>query len=171
MKELSYHILDIVINSLDAGAEHVKISLILEENAYTLTVSDDGRGMDSETVKRALEPGYSTKKTQGQGLPLLKELAEKTGGWLKVNSEKNRGTEVTAQFRKDSPFMIPVGNIGDAMAPLLLENAEIVVSVKSGEGSAEVSTAQLMKDKTPEETAAARKLINKNTDIFGGSVK
>lgn len=170
MKELAFHILDLVSNSLDAGAEHVKISLILEKNTYILTVSDDGKGMDPETLRMALEPGFSTKGTEGQGLPLVKELAEKTGGSFSVRSKAGEGTEITALFKKDSPFMIPAGKLGDALAPLLPEKAEIVISVKSEKGSTEISTAELMKDGSPDEVMAARKLINKNTDIFGGSV-
>ena len=78
MKELSLNILDIAKNSTAAGASEVRISLVTDENGFlTLTVSDNGCGMDEETLKRVSDPFYTTRITRkvGMGIPLLRLAA------------------------------------------------------------------------------------------------
>ena len=72
MKELSLNILDIVENSVKAGATLTEILLTEEQNQLTITIRDDGCGMDAETVKRVTDPFYTTRTTRkvGLGLPL-----------------------------------------------------------------------------------------------------
>ncbi|HHX63779.1 MAG TPA: ATP-binding protein, partial [Chloroflexi bacterium] len=52
MRELSQHVLDLIQNSLEAGASQVEIEIIENRaaNQLTLSVADNGRGMDEETV-------------------------------------------------------------------------------------------------------------------------
>ena len=50
--DLSFALLELASNSLDAGATLVKIRLRVGRRAY-LKVSDNGRGMDGETLKKA----------------------------------------------------------------------------------------------------------------------
>ena len=77
MQDLSLHILDIVENSLAAGARRVEIRIAedLRADRMTIEIVDDGCGMDEEMMKRALDPFFTTKTTRrvGLGLPLLAE--------------------------------------------------------------------------------------------------
>jgi len=88
MKELSLNILDIVENSVKAGATLTEILLTEQAGVLTLTVKDDGCGMTEETVKRVTDPFYTTRTTRavGLGLPLLKLEAQQTGGDVTVTS-------------------------------------------------------------------------------------
>ena len=53
MRELSLHILDLAQNSIEAGARNLKIDIDENENGYfTFSISDDGRGMTEEMVKK-----------------------------------------------------------------------------------------------------------------------
>lgn len=59
-------------------------------------VFDRGRGMDEETMKKALLPFYSTKRTgTGLGLPLCREILEAHGGKLSLQQREGGGIVVT----------------------------------------------------------------------------
>jgi signal transduction histidine kinase len=52
--------------------------------------------MDEETLKKALLPFYSTKKTgTGLGLALSREIVEAHGGKISLRSQPGGGTIVT----------------------------------------------------------------------------
>ena len=57
MKEISLHLLDIVENSISAGASHVDIFFDLSESGtLRMTVRDDGKGMEPELLKAVRNP-------------------------------------------------------------------------------------------------------------------
>ena len=60
-----------------------------------VSVTDTGTGMDEETLKRAMEPFFTTKgvgKGTGLGLPMVHGMAEQSGGTLLLKSRLGRGT-------------------------------------------------------------------------------
>ncbi len=62
-------------------------------------VLDRGWGMDEETMKRALLPFYSTKKTgSGLGLALCREIVEGHGGRISLQHRPGGGTIVSCWF-------------------------------------------------------------------------
>src|SRR3954468_8958989 len=59
---------------------------------------DLGVGMDAETLRRAVEPFYTTKgagRGTGLGLSMVHGLAAQTGGALQLDSAPGRGTTAT----------------------------------------------------------------------------
>jgi hypothetical protein len=123
MKDISFHILDIVQNSLHAGADKIIIELVEDtcEGTLQLTITDNGSGMDKQTVEHVTDPFFtsSTAKKVGLGLPLLKQNAEQTGGSFKVCSDLNIGTTVTAVFNTGHIDMIPEGDLAATMITLI----------------------------------------------------
>jgi PAS domain S-box-containing protein len=64
-------------------------------NYLCVSVTDTGTGMDEETLKRAMEPFFTTKgvgKGTGLGLPMVHGMAEQSGGKLLLKSQPGRGT-------------------------------------------------------------------------------
>ena len=61
----------------------------------SLTITDDGEGMDEEVMKRIFEPFFST-KFQGRGLGMAATygIVKNHDGWIVVDSEPNQGTSV-----------------------------------------------------------------------------
>ncbi len=62
-----------------------------------LSVADTGSGMDSDTLKRSIEPFFSTKgigKGTGLGLSMVHGLASQLGGTLSIQSRRGMGTNV-----------------------------------------------------------------------------
>jgi len=63
MQDISLHLLDIIENSVRAEAKNIKIRIIrnVQENILRLIVEDDGTGMDSQTIRKAEDPFYTSK--------------------------------------------------------------------------------------------------------------
>jgi signal transduction histidine kinase len=129
MEDLSLHILDIAENAIRANAKKIMIEISEDESKDRLTVSieDDGEGMDKETARRVVDPFFTTKngKRVGLGLALLSQAAQETGGDLRIDSEQGSGTRVTAIFKFSHPDMKPMGNILETMAALIVGNPSI----------------------------------------------
>jgi len=105
--QLELALLNLAVNARDAmpdgGMLTVAIALIETDDATDLSggrylgliVSDTGRGMDGETLRRATEPFFSTKevgKGTGLGLSMIHGLALQLGGTLRLFSQTGRGT-------------------------------------------------------------------------------
>lgn len=127
MKELSLNILDIVENSVKAGAALTEILLTEAGNRLTLVIRDDGCGMDEDTVRSVTDPFYTTRTTRkvGMGVPLLKLAAEQTGGSFTVTSVPQsenaaaHGTTVTAEFFTDHLDFTPLGDVVATLTTLV----------------------------------------------------
>ena len=88
MQELSLNILDIAENSVKAGASLITVAVCYRPAAdrLTVTITDDGCGMDAETVRKVTDPFYTTRTTRkvGLGIPLMMSIYEATGVFQNV---------------------------------------------------------------------------------------
>ena len=129
MEDISSHIMDIVMNSVTAGANHIVIAIEKDPKTsmMSLEVADDGRGMDAEMAEKVQDPFFSTKtgRKVGLGIPLLKGTAETTGGSFTLTSEKGVGTSIRATFDSRHPDLPPLGNIRDTFFVLIVSHPEI----------------------------------------------
>ncbi len=132
MDELSLHILDIVHNSVSAGAKNIEIKIVDDdkEDIISFEIIDDGRGMDEETLKKVVDPFFTTRnKKVGLGIPLLKQLAESTGGFFEIKSKKGEGTKVKLSLTKSNPDVPPLGNLKDTILSLLfIEDSNVKIT-------------------------------------------
>lgn len=131
MKELSLHILDIAMNGVKAGASRVGITLEQQGPVLTITITDDGCGMDGETVRRLSDPFFTTRTTRkvGMGVPLFALAAQQTGGDVEITSvpapAEGHGTTVRAVFRTDHIDCAPLGEMVDTVLTMVQGNPEI----------------------------------------------
>jgi signal transduction histidine kinase len=134
MEDLSLHILDIVENSLRAGAENVDITLTEDKNNHLLQleIKDDGVGMDEDKMKHAMDPFYSTKtgKKFGLGLALLRQACEEAGGNMEITSRKNGGVKILACFDMQNIDIKPVGRIDKTLRVLRATHPDVNFSYK-----------------------------------------
>jgi two-component system cell cycle sensor histidine kinase/response regulator CckA len=113
--QLRQILLNLVLNARDAMPRGGKIRLITRtaefteaqslgefgsgktRHAVSLTVEDNGCGMDAETRARLFEPFFTTKNPgQGTGLGLatVERVVSAAGGKIEVESEPGRGTSI-----------------------------------------------------------------------------
>ena len=149
MTELSLHILDIVQNSVKAGATLVKIDIYENtlENLLSITISDNGCGMDEEFLNDVVNPFRTTRTTRrvGLGLSLLKSACELTGGRLEISSKVGEGTTVKAIFVHDSIDRQPIGDMAFTMSNIIGGNDKIdyIYSHVFNENEFTLSTAEM----------------------------
>lgn len=128
MRELSLHILDLVQNSLEAGATCIDVEIAedTDVNQFAIRVSDNGRGMDQATVKRVSDPFFTTRTTRhvGLGIPLLSAAAQRCGGDLSITSQPGIGTSVVAEFQRDNIDRAPLGDMKSTLLGVLLSHQE-----------------------------------------------
>jgi HSP90 family molecular chaperone len=79
--------------------ESLKIRVIPDAEAGTLTISDNGVGMNTDVIKILFDKtapyttrGTANEKGTGLGLILCKEFVEKNGGKIWVESEEGKGS-------------------------------------------------------------------------------
>ena len=106
-------ILNLAINAADAMPEGGAIDITVDQRQggpaqklppgtyVRIEVADTGSGMDAATLKKAIEPFFSTKpigKGTGLGLSMVHGLAVQLGGALELASEVGQGTVATLWF-------------------------------------------------------------------------
>lgn len=126
MNDLSMHILDIVQNSISAGATRVTLTVDEAPGAdlLTIVIGDNGKGMTLEQVSRLSDPFFTSRTTRkvGMGIPLLMDSARQSGGDVRIESEPGKGTEVTAVFGYSNIDRPPLGDVANALMLLVSSN-------------------------------------------------
>ena len=100
-------ILNIISNSVKYTPEGGRIDIYVgyvHHDAY-IKVKDTGIGIPKESLNKVFERFYRVDKARsrqiggtGLGLPIAKEIIEQNNGSITLNSEVNKGTEVTIRI-------------------------------------------------------------------------
>ena len=129
MEDLSLHILDVVENSIAAQAKRIEIRVNedMERDLLSIEIVDDGKGMDEEMVKNAVNPFFTTRTTRrvGLGLPLFAAAARQSNGTFQIESRPGKGTEVRATFQESHIDRKPWGKMSDTLVTLIMGNPDV----------------------------------------------
>jgi signal transduction histidine kinase len=90
-------LVNLLINAIDAVDEggRVELSTRTDEDQVTISVCDDGPGVDEDNLQKLFEPFYTTKdpgKGTGLGLAISLRIIKRFGGDIEVDSQPEEGT-------------------------------------------------------------------------------
>ena len=93
---------NLIANAVRYAHNTITISFALHDNGLLLSVADDGKGFDKNTLYKATSP-YFTEETNrsehfGLGLYICKLLCERHGGYLRIENVSS-GAKVIAFFK------------------------------------------------------------------------
>ena len=152
---LSDLVTDIAQNAAESGASKVEMEIRQCDKEFRFIVKDNGKGMNQEELQLAIDP-FETDGIKhpgrriGLGIPFLIQTASQSGGGWNLDSEKNRGTTVTAWFDISNVDTPPVGDLSGMFRTIFMFSGpeEVVVrrSLQFGERQLnyQVSKSELM---------------------------
>lgn len=181
MREISLHLIDIIQNSVAAKATLIIIELEIDtvKDYLKITITDNGCGMDSKTLKKVKDPFVTSRKTRkvGLGLSLFEAACIRCDGYLDVYSREGDGTTVIAYMKYNHIDRMPLGNISDTIASSLLNgNVDIVFKFRFNDKSFEFDSREIKKIagddlSDPEIINWIREYITENIEnIHGGAI-
>jgi PAS domain S-box-containing protein len=157
--QLEMAVLNLALNARDAMPNGGKLTIrvshdrIMEADAelgpgeyVRIDVIDTGTGMDAQTLRRAIEPFFTTRgvgKGTGLGLSMVHGLAAQSGGALRLSSSLGAGTTATLWLPVADKAAISTQSLeatapaaGDGKTLLLVDDDEMV----------RMSTAEMLAD-------------------------
>jgi len=98
--------LSIDFANVEIDEDYDSIESVIDPGEYVLiAVTDCGTGMPPDIARRALEPFFTTKTKgagSGLGLSMVYGFAKQSGGYIRIESERQRGTTVELFIPRDS---------------------------------------------------------------------
>lgn len=119
MKELSLHLLDIIMNSVRGEADTIKI-LVTElpsKNTLELVVEDNGKGIPEDMLKQIKDPFVTSRTSRkvGLGIALFNDTCKQCNGHLEIDSVLGQGTKVVATMDYENIDRPPMGDLGTTL--------------------------------------------------------
>ncbi|WP_428413479.1 PAS domain S-box protein [Pararhizobium sp.] len=161
--QLESALLNLVVNARDAMPHGGRISIEARRRVVgsgqveelpagdymVLSVTDEGAGMDNETLEKATTPFFTTKgigKGTGLGLPMIQGLMAQSGGALVLKSRQGEGTRaelwlpIADPDEKQNPASDVVADV-----PPLVERSLTVLAVDD-DALVRMNTALMLED-------------------------
>jgi len=153
LKDLSMHVLDIMGNSIRAGARLMELSITenREENTYSIAFRDNGCGMEKELLDQVLDPWFSSRKERrvGLGLSLLKQNTEMCGGNFNLRSTPGMNgdgeTVLEVQFEHDHMDRPVAGDLAESVMIMVSSwpDRDFVYTHRTDEGNYRFDTKEV----------------------------
>lgn len=141
---------DTAQNSIEAGASLIEVEIREASDEVRVTIQDNGKGMEPALMARVwdpfyTEPGKHALRRVGLGLPLVRQMAEATGGHVELESRVGVGTKLTYVFDPRHVDMPPMGDIPGTVLTLFNYDGafELVFRHQRGEQSYTVRRQEL----------------------------
>jgi Histidine kinase-, DNA gyrase B-, and HSP90-like ATPase len=150
LREMSLHILDLIENSIRAGATVIAVAVEEEpeKDILSIAVEDNGPGL-AVAADTALDPFFTTKegKKTGLGLSLLKFRTEQADGCFRLERSCLGGLAVRATVPLSHVDRSPLGDLAATLASVVCTSPGVELRSRLRVGSREwcVSTADIMR--------------------------
>ena len=161
--QLEMILLNLAVNARDAMPEGGRIVIATEEKVLReadgtrlkpgsyicLSVRDTGEGMDEATLRRAMEPFFTTKgpgKGTGLGLSMVHGVAEQSGGWFNLQSRKGEGTTAELWLPVAEGHTPAIGRSERQANDPVVDQASLVVLAVDDDGLVLTNTVAMLDD-------------------------
>ncbi len=95
LERVLWNLVNNAIEAMHGRGGNIRVITRASEGGLLLIVSDDGPGIDAETLENVQEPFFTTKDGgTGLGLSICRSLIWQHGGRLRIRSTPGEGTEV-----------------------------------------------------------------------------
>jgi anti-sigma regulatory factor (Ser/Thr protein kinase) len=130
MRELSLHVLDLMENSIQAGASVVSVTVRQDSahNRLRIVVADNGPGL-AVAAEVAADPFFTTKrgKRTGLGLSLFAAAAERAAGKMVLRKSRMGGLSVEATMQLDHVDRAPLGDLAATLGAVAAANPKLEI--------------------------------------------
>lgn len=83
------------------GSVQIRLALAADEKSWSVTVTDDGTGLDDETLRRLRQPREGALPAHGLGLVLVRQIASAHGGAVRFENTKP-GLKIVLSFPRQT---------------------------------------------------------------------
>ncbi len=129
MLDIAMHILELLMNSIQAMAKVITVRITDSEKDDLITIeeTDDGKGMSKELLERVTDPFTTTRTTRkvGLGVAFMKGMTEQCGGTFDIQSTEGVGTKIKATAQRSNIDTPDMGDIGQMMMAAIQANEDI----------------------------------------------
>jgi signal transduction histidine kinase/ActR/RegA family two-component response regulator len=127
-RKLGQVVINLLVNAYDSlpvvisghPGHEIRVRLVTSPGRIELSVSDTGVGIPGHLQTRIFEPFYTTKPRQdaaGLGLVVVRDIVERFGGRISVDSEPGHGSRFTVVFPSEDQVTVPAPAPSPAAAP------------------------------------------------------
>jgi signal transduction histidine kinase len=103
LDQITRVLINLIRNSIQAGADLITFTVLQNENLNELRVKDNGHGIITELRERVFENNFTTKKEgMGIGLSLAKKYIENINASIKIENSSSDGTIILISFPRVS---------------------------------------------------------------------
>ena len=128
MRDISLHVLDLIENSVRAGATVVSVTVAEEpdRDLLEIRVEDNGPGF-AVPPDTAADPFYTTKagKHTGLGLSLFGAAVGRADGTLTLSTSPLGGASVKATMRLNHVDRSPLGDLAATLSSVVFTNPQV----------------------------------------------
>lgn len=115
---------DLVQNAIEADATRIDVRVAENDGQLHISVADNGCGISPEDQARVWDPFHTDgrkhrRRKAGLGLAFLKQTVEATGGSVKLDSARGRGTTLTLQLDARHMDLPPLGDLAPTLVGLM----------------------------------------------------
>lgn len=96
-------LVNVLMNAVQATPSGGRVTIstrpITDDDSLEIEIADTGRGMSSEEQEQVFRPFFTTRHTgTGLGLPITREIVQRHGGTVRVQSRPGEGTTITIRL-------------------------------------------------------------------------
>ncbi len=131
--ELNVRLKEVEFGELDLFTPDIKLPKYV-----LLSISDTGKGMDKDTIKKIYDPFFTTKETgkgTGMGLSVVHGIVKSMSGTIKVDSRPEKGTEfqiylpLAEAVKEEQSTHVETSIQGGTEHILLVDDEDVIATV------------------------------------------